>query len=279
MWIDAHCHLDAKYWPEGPDAVLARARAEGVTGFVVVGVDGASVAADAVSLAARHPDVWAVVGVHPHEASTFRQTWPEIAALLSQDRVVALGETGLDRHYDFSPVSDQRVAFRETIAAARTAHLPLVIHTREAPSETLEVLVSEQARDVGGVIHCFDADRDFARAALDLGFYLSFSGMVTHRKRDHIRDVASWAPLDRILVETDSPYLVPEPLRQRLRGRPCEPAFVVHTGRRVAELRGMSEEALAAATTANATRLFGLAGAGSGVGSAPPPGDPGRPPG
>lgn len=258
MWIDAHCHLDAKNWPEGPDAVLERARAAGVTGFVVVGVEGPESARAAAELAARRADVWAVVGVHPHEASGFAATWPEIEPLFGRARVVAVGETGLDYHYRFSSPAEQAAAFRASVAAARAARLPLVIHTREAAADTLEILTSEGAREVGGVIHCFDDELPFARAALDLGFYLSFSGMVTYASRDKLREVAAWAPLDRILVETDSPYLTPEPLRKQPGRRRCEPAYVVHTARRVAEVRGMDEAALAAAVAENARRLFGV---------------------
>ncbi len=258
MWIDSHCHLDAKNWPEGPDAVLERARAAGVTAFVVVGVDGPDSARAAAELAARRADVWAAVGVHPHEASGFSATWPEIEPLLGQARVVALGETGLDYHYRFSPPGEQAAVFRASIAAARAARLPLVIHTREAAADTIEILKSEGAREVGGVIHCFDDELPFARTALDLGFYLSFSGMVTYASRDELRRVAAWAPLDRILVETDSPYLTPEPVRKQRGGKGCEPAHVVYTGRRVAEVRGMGEAALAEAVAENAGRLFGV---------------------
>jgi TatD DNase family protein len=164
-----------------------------------------------------------------------------------------VGEVGLDYHYDNSPRDVQRRVFADFIAVARRLGKPLVIHTRSAPEDTLEILQREGAADVGGVIHCFSEDRPFAVRALDLGFDLSFSGIVTFKNATSVHDVAAWAPADRILVETDSPYLAPVPFR----GKPCEPAHVVHTARRVAELRGVSLPALAEASTANAARRFG----------------------
>lgn len=255
MLIDAHCHLDPETWPEGPDAVLARARAAGVGAFVVVGVGELAAVRHAVALAERHPDVWAAVGVHPHDAARNAELWPHIAPLLTHPRVVAVGETGLDYHYDHSPRPQQREAFRQAIAAARQAGLPLVVHTRSAAEETLEILAREGAAEVGGVIHCFSEERTFARRALELGFYLSFSGIVTFPRAASVQDVAAWAPLDRLLVETDSPYLAPVPQR----GRRCEPAHVVFTARRVAALRDMTFDAVVAATSENAARLFAKA--------------------
>jgi TatD DNase family protein len=164
-----------------------------------------------------------------------------------------VGETGLDFHYDHSPREVQNEAFRKQVQLARKVNKPLIIHTRSAPSETLAILREEKASDVGGIIHCFSEDRAFAQQALDLGFDISFSGIVTFKTATAIQDVAAWAPADRILVETDSPYLSPVPYR----GKPCEPAFVVHTAKRVAELRKMSLEDLGQITTANAVRRFG----------------------
>jgi TatD DNase family protein len=175
-----------------------------------------------------------------------------LTALAARPSVVAVGEIGLDYHYDHSPRDAQREVFAKLIGLARDAKKPIVVHTREAPEDTLTILEAEGAREVGGVIHCFSEDRAFAARAMDLGFCLSFSGIVTFKKTLAIQEVAAWAPLDRILVETDSPYLAPVPHR----GKTCEPAFVVHTAKRVAELRGTTLEALAAATTANAERVF-----------------------
>jgi TatD DNase family protein len=253
--IDTHCHLDPQYFPEGPDEALARAAAVGIRGFVVIGVGkDLSPARAAVALAKRLPDrIGCAVGVHPHDAVTLDDAaHEELKALASEPEVLAVGEIGLDYHYDHSPRDKQREVFARLVNLAREAKKPIVIHTREAPADTLDVLTREGARDVGGVIHCFSEDRAFAERALDLGFDISFSGIVTFKSSVAIQDVAKWAPLDRILVETDSPYLAPVPLR----GKPCEPAYVVHTARRVAELRGMPFEALCEATSENAERRF-----------------------
>jgi len=254
MLVDTHCHLDASYFPDGADAALGRARDAGVGAFVCVGVGSAQAAESAVGLARRRSDVVATVGVHPHDASSWGDELERaLSPLIGQERVVALGEMGLDYHYDHSPREVQQEVFRRWIALARAAKKPIVVHTRSAARDTLEILESEGARDVGGVIHCFSEDRDFAERAFSLGFDVSFSGIVTFKNAASIQEVAKTAPLDRILVETDSPYLAPVPLR----GKPCEPAYVAHTARFVAELRGMSLEELAEATTANAIRRFG----------------------
>ncbi len=269
---DAHCHLDAHHFAEGADAVIARALAGGVVGFLVVGLAGVGDREDvgtgegvsaedalaparvAVDLARRIPDhVAACVGLHPHEA----REWTEplhagLRALALAPEVVALGEIGLDYHYEHSPREPQRAVFARLIGLARAIHKPIVIHTRSAAEDTLAILEAEGARDVGGIIHCFSEDRAFAERALDLNFDLSFSGIVTFKNARSVQEVAAWAPLDRILVETDSPYLSPVPLR----GQKCEPAHVIHTARRVAELRGMPVEEVARATLANTERRF-----------------------
>ena len=255
MLVDTHCHLDPQYFPAGADDVLARARAAGVGGFVVIGVGtDLEPARAAVALAKRIPErAGAAVGVHPHDAITLDDAaYDELAKLAAEPEVVAVGEIGLDYHYDHSPRDVQRATFARLVGLARALKKTIVIHTRNAPADTLAILESEGARDVGGVIHCFSEDRPFAEKALDLGFDVSFSGIVTFKSSLAVQEVARWAPLDRILVETDSPYLAPVPMR----GKPCEPAYVVHTARRVAELRGIAFEALAEATTANAQRAF-----------------------
>jgi len=255
LLVDTHCHLDPQYFPAGPDEVLERAREAGVSGFVVIGVGAdLSPARAAVALARRLPErAGAAVGVHPHDALSLDDAaYDELARLADAPEVLAVGEIGLDYHYDHSPREVQRAVFARLVGLARDKQKPIVIHTRNAPADTLDILQSEGARDVGGVIHCFSEDRAFAARALDLGFDLSFSGIVTFKSSVAIQDVAQWAPLDRILVETDSPYLAPIPKR----GKPNEPAYVVHTARRVAELRGIAFEALAEATTVNAQRAF-----------------------
>lgn len=253
--IDTHCHLDPHYFPTGPDEPLARAAAAGVRGVVVIGVGrDLAPARAAIALAKRLPDrVGATVGVHPHDASTLDEAvGAEIVRLAAEPEVVAIGEIGLDYHYDHSPRATQREVFARLVSVAREVNKPIVVHTREAPDETLDILESEGGREIGGVIHCFSEDRQFAQRALDLGFDVSFSGIVTFKSSASVQDVARWAPLDRILVETDSPYLAPVPLR----GKPCEPAYLVHTARRVAELRSLPFEDLCEATTANAERRF-----------------------
>jgi TatD DNase family protein len=254
--VDTHCHLDPSYFPEGAAAVMARARLAGVTGFVTIGVGrDLEPARRAATLAASCPDVWATVGVHPHDAASLDEAgFDELSTLARRDRVVAVGEIGLDYHYMRSPREQQQAVFRRFVALARSVRKPVVVHTREAPADTLAILEEESARDVGGIIHCFSEDRPFAERALALGFDLSFSGIVTFKTAAAVQEVAAWAPGDRILVETDSPYLAPVPFR----GKKCEPAHVVYTARHVAKLRGEDFEALAARTTANARRRLGL---------------------
>jgi TatD DNase family protein len=209
-----------------------------------------------VKLAESTPNVVATVGVHPHDASTLGTVLDtDFAPLAEHPRVVAIGEVGLDYHYENSPKDVQADVFRQAIALARRLRKPLVIHTREAAADTLSILREENARDVGGIIHCFSEDQPFAKAALELGFYLSFSGILTFKNARSIHEAAAFAPEDRLLVETDSPYLAPVPLR----GKKCEPAFVVHTARRLAELRGADLSHIEAVTTENAARVFGVA--------------------
>lgn len=254
-WFDTHCHLDGEHNPDGAEPILARARAAGVSRFLCVGVGGLVQAEQALALANEHSDVYASAGVHPHDAA--RDGELDFTALLEHPRMLAVGEVGLDYHYDHSPRDVQKDVFRRYIALAKKIKKPLIIHTRSAAEDTLEILESEGARDTGGVIHCFSEDRAFAERALALGFYLSFSGIVTFKTARAIQEVAAWAPADRVLVETDSPYLAPVPLR----GKRCEPAFVVHTGNFVAQLRGVDPAEFAALTSKNAEACFGLTGA------------------
>ena len=256
MLVDAHCHLTGSYLASDQvEATLARARHEGVTGFIAVGTDleDSRVVLD---MARRIPGVQASLGVHPHEAKSWN---PEVEAalkeLLMDASVRFVGETGLDWHYDLSPREEQEAAFRAQIRLAKALGKPLMIHTRSAPEATLRVLEEEGADQVRGIIHCFSEDRAFATRALDLGFYLSFSGITTFKKAEAIRDVAAWAPEDRILVETDAPFLAPVPYR----GKPNEPGYVRFTAESVAELRGISSLKLAELTTRNLEALCGWA--------------------
>jgi TatD DNase family protein len=211
---------------------------------VVIGVGEDLVAARlAVRLSSEHADVSATVGMHPHDAKLLDDAKAaELAALAGRDEVVAVGEVGLDYHYMHSPEEVQQDVFRRMIALAKRLGKPIVVHTRSAPEQTLTILEEEGAREVGGIIHCFSEDRAFARRALDIDFDLSFSGIVTFNSAKSIQDVARWAPAERVMVETDSPYLAPIPRR----GKRNEPANVVYTARYVAELRGQSFEDFAA---------------------------------
>ena len=258
MLIDSHCHLDIHHFPAGPDAVIERAIAAGVQGFVCVGVGGdARQARDAVALAERRSDVVAVVGLHPHEASADSPAfYEELASLARHERVVAVGEIGLDYHYDFSPREAQRDVFRKMIALAHELRKPIVIHTREASDDTLLILEEEGARTLGGVFHCFSEDVAFARKALDLGFDISLSGIVTFPKATALHEVARFVPSDRYYVETDSPYLAPVPFR----GKKCEPAYLMHTAAKIAELRGVTPQQIIRETTTNVVKRFGITG-------------------
>ena len=255
MLIDTHCHLDAPYFAD-PDAAIARAEAAGVGAFVVIGVGrDLEAARHAVELAKRLPsNVAAVVGVHPHDATTLDDAaLEELSRLAREPEVVAVGEIGLDYHYDHSPREVQKKTFARLIELARLVGKPIVIHTREAGTDTLDILERQGARDVGGIIHCFSEDMAFAERAWDLDFDVSFSGIVTFKNARSVHEVATKAPLERLHIETDSPYLAPVPMR----GKPCEPSYLVHTARRVAELRGTTLEALASAAKSNAQRRFG----------------------
>jgi TatD DNase family protein len=258
-FIDTHAHLDLEDFQSDRDAVLARAREAGVEAIVCPGVGAASSEA-VVRLAAALDGVFAAVGIQPNYCAEAKpEDWDQIVALASQPRVVALGETGLDRHWDYTPFALQQDYFYHHLRLAQTHDLPLIIHCREAEADVLHML-----RAVGrlgplrGVLHSFSGDRAFAEACLELGLYLSFSGAATYtnKKFTALRDAAAMVPADRMLLETDSPYLVPHPLRGKLKRN--EPSHVVLTARFLAELRGRSVEDLAAQTTANARQLFGL---------------------
>lgn len=256
MLVDAHCHLTGSYLlPEAVEPTLARAREAGVAGFVAVGTDLED-SRRVLDLARTVPGVRASLGVHPHEAKTWSpQVAAGLAELLADSAVRFVGETGLDWHYDLSPRDEQESAFRAQIRLAKAIRKPLMIHTRSAPEATLRILAEEGAEGVRGIIHCFSEDRAFAARALDLGFYLSFSGIATFKKAEAVRDVAAWAPADRILVETDAPFLAPVPHR----GKPNEPGFVRFTAEAVAGLRGIPVMKLAELTTRNLEALCGWA--------------------
>jgi TatD DNase family protein len=236
---------------------LARARAAGVEAFVCVG-SGASLdeVRTAVTMAEAHSDIWAAVGIHPHDAARIPDgALDEIERLAaSHPRVVAVGETGLDYYYAHSPAAEQQETLRRFIAIARRAKKPLSLHIRDAHPDAVRILTEEGARDIGGVIHCFTGELGDARAYVDMGFHISLSGVVTFKSATTIREAAAWVPLDRLLVETDCPFLAPVPLR----GKRNEPAYITHTAAAVAGLRGQDALDFATATTANARALFRL---------------------
>jgi TatD DNase family protein len=241
--------------------VLARARQAGVTAFVCVGVGrGTAAAEEAAAMAAAEPDVFATVGVHPHDsAEVTEEHWATFERLARAPRVVGIGETGLDYHYDHAPRDLQQLAYRRSIALARAAGLPVVSHVRDAHADAATILGEEAAAGMmGGVIHCFTGGVAEARVYLDLGQHLSFSGIVTFKNAANIREAAAFAPLDRILVETDAPYLAPIPHR----GARNEPAYIVETVKVVAGLRGLPPEELDAATAENTRKLFQLSARG-----------------
>jgi TatD DNase family protein len=256
--IDSHCHLNYAGLAERRDEVLANARAAGVGGFLNISTRQREWS-EVIDAAEGNADVWASVGVHPHEADAH----PDLgaAALVeasSHPRVVAIGECGLDYFYDKSDRAAQRDRFAAHIEAARTTGLPLIIHTRDAEDDTAAILTKAvEEGGVGGVLHCFTGSAGLAKTALDLGFYISLSGIVTFKNARDLQDVAETIPQDRLLVETDSPFLAPVPHR----GKTCEPAFVADTAAFVAALRGEELEALADATTTNFFRLFSKAAA------------------
>ena len=251
--IDSHCHLNYEGLVERQAEVLENARERGVTGFLNISTRKREWG-DIIAVAEREPDVWASVGVHPHEADAH----PDLgaAALVEaadHPRVVAIGECGLDYFYDKSDRTAQRERFQAHIDAARQSRLPLVVHTRDAEGDTAEMLErGVKEGGVTGVLHCFTGSAELARKGLDLGFYVSLSGIVTFKNAVDLQATAKWLPADRMLVETDLPFLAPVPHR----GRKCEPAFVADTANFVAELRGEDPEALAETTTANFFKLF-----------------------
>ena len=249
-WFDSHCHLDDERLPGGADATLAAARAVGVAGFISVGTDAAGSLA-AIELAARHDDVWATVGLHPHDASAGVAT---IVELLDRPRVVAVGECGLDYHYDYSPRPVQREAFAAQIALAHAHGLSLVIHTREAWADTFALLAGQGVPD-RTIFHCFTGGPAEARACLDLNAFLSFSGIVTFPSATDVQAAAGLCPLDRLLIETDSPYLAPVPHR----GRRNEPAYLPAIGEKLATLRGETVGAIAERSLVNTRVAFALA--------------------
>ena len=249
---DSHCHLDDKQFDSDREQTIERARAAGVERMMAIGTgSGPPDLEAALRLARQYPFIYATVGVHPHDAAKATpETFAALEALAAEEKVLAVGEIGLDYHYDFSPRDVQAAVFIEQLKLAGRAEKPIVIHTREAWEDTLRLLREHWSG--GGIMHCFSGGPAEARQALDLGFHLSFGGVLTFPKAETLREAARATPEDRLLVETDAPYLAPVPKR----GKRNEPAFMVETVRRLAEVRGVTPERIAEATTRNFERLM-----------------------
>ncbi|MBL28945.1 MAG: LuxR family transcriptional regulator [Rhodospirillaceae bacterium] len=263
MLVDSHCHLDFDSYDEDRDEVVARARRAGV-GVMQTISTRMSTFPGVRAIAERYPDVYCSVGVHPHQAEEEGLDDPApLIAAADHPKVIGIGETGLDFYYDHSPREKQARSFRAHIAASRETALPLIVHTRDADPETIEILGEEM--DAGafpGLIHCFSTSRYLAEKTMELGFYISVAGIVTFKRSEELRDIVSAIPLERLLVETDAPFLAPVPNR----GKRNEPSFVVHTAKLIAELKGVSADELAERTTANFFDLFSKASPGAACG-------------
>ena len=252
--VDTHCHLDSKEFDGDREDAIQRARDAGVSRMVAIGTGSGPPDLEAgIRLADRHAHIYATVGVHPHDAAKATEIeFENLARLIEHPKVVALGEIGLDYHYDFAPRERQHEVFREQIRIAADAKKPIVIHTREAWPDTFDILEKHwKGNGLGGIMHCFSGGPEEALRALELGFYLSFGGIVTYPKAVEVQEPARMAPIDRILVETDAPYLAPVPRR----GKRNEPALMLYTVEKLAMLRGQTPEEIATATTDNFERL------------------------
>jgi len=253
MLIDSHCHLDFPDFAPERDEIVARARGAGVSPMITISTRMRRFE-EIYALTQAYEDVFCSAGTHPHYASEEKDVpLEDIVAAAGREKVVAIGEAGLDYHYDFSAVEDQKAGFRRHIEAARQTGLPLVIHSREAEEDTAAILEDEMAKGAfSAVLHCYTSGPDLARRGLALGLYVSFSGVLTFKKSDELREIAATVPMDRVLVETDAPYLAPMPYR----GKRNEPAYVRYTAKVLADVKGVSEDEIARVTTENVHRLF-----------------------
>jgi TatD DNase family protein len=258
MFVDSHCHLNYKGLVEDQDAVLARAAEAGVSAMLNISTRKREWA-DIIATAEKAPNIWASVGIHPHEADSHADIdTAQLIAASNHPKVIAIGETGLDYFYDHSDREQQQTSFRAHLVASRETGLPVIVHTRDAEEDTARILREEMGKGpFPGVIHCFTASGEFADIALELGLFISISGIVTFKNAQDLRETAARIPEERLLIETDSPFLAPVPHR----GKSCEPAFVADTGRFLADLRGVSVEQLAQTTGDNFYTLFSKANA------------------
>jgi len=254
MLIDSHAHLEMQEFKKDLEAVIQRAKGSGVEYIFTVGTEKKDWKR-AVEIADSHPSIYAILGVHPHNAKEIDdQTYPTLRGLCRNGKVKAYGEIGLDFFRNLSPRDIQLKRFREQIGLAKELDLPIVIHDREAHRETLEILKSEKAEESGGIIHCFSGDYEMAKACLDMGFYISIPGSITFKKAEGSREIVERIPLESLLVETDAPFLTPEPFR----GKRNEPSYVRYTAQKVAEIKKVSFEKVAEITTENALRVYRL---------------------
>jgi len=254
MLTDSHAHLEMPEFKKDLEAVIQRAKESGVEYVFTVGTEKKDWKR-ALEIAESHPSIYAILGVHPHNAKEIdHQTYPMLRELCRNEKVKAYGEIGLDFFRNFSPRDLQLMRFREQIGLAKELGLPVVIHDREAHHETLEILKSEGAKDCGGIIHCFSGDYGMAKACMDMGFYISIPGSITFKNAESLREVVKRIPLDSLLVETDAPFLTPEPFR----GKRNEPGYVRYTAQRMADVKNISLEKVAEVTTQNAMRVYRL---------------------
>jgi len=250
--IDTHCHLDMKHYENDMDDVIARANQQGISMMITIGID-VNTSKKALTIAKSHDNIYASVGIHPHDAaSCTKEAISSLARLADDTKVVAIGETGLDFYKDYADHSIQEESFKMHIRLAKDCGLPLIIHDRDAHDDTIRVLEHEGVPEMGGVFHCFSGDRLFAEKVLKMGFYISIPGTITFKNANNIRKIVKYIPNERILVETDAPFLTPVPHR----GKRNEPAYAAYTLIKLAELKSMEIETLAAITSQNAINLF-----------------------
>ena len=254
MLLDSHAHLDDKRFDDDRDHIIRNLKSNGVELVINIGADIPS-SVKGVSLSEEYENIYATVGVHPHDAKDVDETTIELLrALAKKDKVVGIGEIGLDYHYDNSPRDVQRKWFREQIKLAKELKLPIVVHEREASEDVYNILKEESDENLTGVIHCFSGSLEMAREYIKMGFYISFAGPVTFKNAKKPKEVASEIPLDKILIETDSPYLTPEPYR----GKRNDPTYVRYVAETIARLKDISYEEIVEATSKNAKKLFGI---------------------
>ncbi|MGQ0527495.1 MAG: TatD family hydrolase [Alphaproteobacteria bacterium] len=261
MWIDSHCHLNHEKLAAlgSVDAIVDNARSAGVDGMLSICCRIESEFPHILSMVKKYEKVWCTIGTHPHEASRPDEKAVSVEKLVSlansDPKIIGIGESGLDYYYNHSTREDQQASFRKHIRACVETDLPIVVHARDADEDIIRIIREEGRGKLRGVMHCFSSGTKMAEEALELGFYISFSGILTFKQAQNLRDIAAKVPLDRVLVETDAPYLAPEPHR----GKTNQPSFVVHTGRKLAEVYRISEEKMAADSKANFFRLFSRA--------------------